>query len=67
MFIKGSHLTEWPSHIPDDLENAFAEFESFRFTVQSQDRWTVIREWLEKHEVPAPAELPQTAETKFGD
>ena len=47
-------VNKWPYSFPHDLAKAFAELDGMRFTASDADRWSVIREWLEKHGVPAP-------------
>ncbi len=47
-------MNNWPHSLPDDLAKAFAELDGMRFTASDADRWSVIREWLKKHGVPAP-------------
>ena len=55
-------MTKWPGTIPHDLRTALAEIDGFRAPVADADRWAVIKEWLEKHEVSAPAKLPTAPE-----
>jgi hypothetical protein len=37
----------WPRTIPPDLKKALEDLDAFRFPIQNQDRWAVIRDWLE--------------------
>ena len=51
-------MRDWPHTIPYDLACGLIELDRMRFTTADQDRWAVFREWLTKHGVPAPKELP---------
>jgi hypothetical protein len=42
----------WPRTIPPDLKKALEELEGYKFPIQNQDRWAVIREWLEATTAP---------------
>lgn len=46
-------LTWWA-----DLEGRMGEQDQWRWQPKPQDRWSGMKEWLEKHEVPTPAILP---------
>ncbi|KIC44492.1 hypothetical protein RA28_16430 [Ruegeria sp. ANG-S4] len=39
-----------------------AELHARRYAAKPQDRWMAFKEWLERHDVPAPDKLPQWAE-----
>ena len=41
-----------------ELRNAMSELNGRRFSAQNSDRWAVILEWLERYDVPVPADLP---------
>ncbi|MES0824257.1 hypothetical protein [Ruegeria sp. SCP11] len=45
-----------------DLERKIADLHSYRFSAGSQDHWAVIREWLERNDVPALEKLPGSPE-----
>jgi hypothetical protein len=45
-------LMDWPRTMPPDLKKALEELECYKFPVQNQDRWAVIREWLEVNAMP---------------
>ena len=55
----------WPSTIPHDLAHKLAALCEYKSPATDADRWSVIKEWLEKHEVPAPEDLPTTPEIKW--
>ncbi len=55
-------MTAWPNTIPDDLDRMLAQLEELRHHKSNQDRWGVIKEWLERHGVEAPDSLPERAE-----
>ncbi|WP_420584882.1 hypothetical protein [Ruegeria sp.] len=41
------------------LEITIADLHSRRYVVKPQDHWMAIKEWLERHDVPAPEKLPE--------
>ena len=55
----------WPSTIPHDLANKLAELDAYKSPACDADRWAVIKEWLEAHEVRAPDKLPSAPEIKW--
>ena len=44
------------------LERAMADLHSRRYVAGPQDHWAAIEEWLERHDVPAPEQLPEWPE-----
>ncbi|MCG7520834.1 hypothetical protein [Ruegeria sp. Ofav3-42] len=40
------------------LQRTMADLHSRRYTAKPQDHWAAIKEWLERHDVPAPEKLP---------
>ncbi len=50
-------LQWWPQ-----LEKAIADLHSRRYLAKPQDHWAAIKEWLERHDVPAPEKLPEWPE-----
>jgi len=48
------------------LDLALAELDRRRTPPTDQDRWGVIKEWLERHEVEAPDRLPVAPELPGG-
>lgn len=44
------------------LEISMADLHSRRYTSKPQDHWMAIKEWLERHDVPAPSRLPEWPE-----
>lgn len=52
----------WPSTIPHDLAQRFAELDQYRSPPNDADRWNTIKEWLERHEVEPPDNLPMAPE-----
>jgi hypothetical protein len=57
----------WPSTIPHDLARKLAALDECKFPATDSDRWSVIKEWLENHDVPAPGKLPTAGEIKVVD
>ena len=57
----------WPCTIPHDLARKLAALDAYQSPAFDADRWAVIKEWLEEHEVPAPDRLPTAPEVKRGD
>ncbi len=57
----------WPSTIPHDLALKLAALYEYQSPASDADRWAVIKEWLECHEVPAPDRLPAAPEIKWMD
>lgn len=55
-------MPNWPNRIPADLAHALAELDRRRDPPGDQDRWGEIRDWLIKHGVEAPEELPMDPE-----
>ncbi|MBL3704642.1 hypothetical protein GI582_18245 [Sulfitobacter sp. BDSS02] len=49
----------WPSNIPHDLRLKLEELDRSRWQPKPADIWGAVKEWLEKHEVEAPADLPR--------
>tara|TARA_R110002020_G_scaffold74540_24_gene190676 strand:+ start:33 stop:218 length:186 start_codon:yes stop_codon:yes gene_type:complete len=49
----------WPSNIPHDLARDLARLDEYRSAPKDADRWGVIKEWLERHGVEAPAVIPE--------
>ncbi len=43
-------------------EVSVADLRSRRYAAKPQDYWAAIREWLEKHDVPASEKLPEWPE-----
>jgi hypothetical protein len=48
----------WPTMIPPDLRRHLEATLSAR-NVEAADFWTELREWLIKHQVEPPAQLPE--------
>jgi hypothetical protein len=44
------------------LQRAISDLHSRRYTARPQDHWAAIKEWLERHEVQAPKNLPEWPE-----
>lgn len=40
------------------LQRAISDLHSRPYTAKPQDHWAAIKEWLERHDVEAPAKLP---------
>ncbi|WP_170760012.1 hypothetical protein [Ruegeria lacuscaerulensis] len=40
------------------LSRTISDLQSRRYTAKSQDHWMAIKEWLERHDVLAPDNLP---------
>lgn len=40
------------------LQRSMDDLHSRRYTAKPQDHWAAIKEWLERHEVEAPGNLP---------
>jgi hypothetical protein len=57
----------WPSTIPHDLATGLAALDERRDAASDADRWSVIKEWLERHDVPAPERLPSAPEIRWTD
>jgi hypothetical protein len=57
----------WPSTIPHDLAGQLAALDERRTATSDADRWGVIKDWLESHNVPAPDGLPTAPEIKLQD
>ena len=57
----------WPSTIPYDLARKLASLDEYKSPASDADRWAVIKEWLEQHEVPAPDRLPSAPEIRTTD
>ena len=55
----------WPSTIPHDLARKLAVLDEFKAPVSDADRWSVLKEWLETHEVLAPDSLPTAPEINW--
>lgn len=55
-------MTNWPARIPFDLKMKLEELAERRYAESDQDRWSAIKEWLEKHSVEAPERLPTEPE-----
>lgn len=59
----GLHLKlQWMRGLTSEL----AELDRRRTPPTDQDRWGVIKEWLERHEVKAPEVLPVAPELPGG-
>lgn len=54
----------WPTMIPPDLRRRLDEALSAR-NVEAADVWTEVRDWLIKHQVQPPDQLPE--EVRRGD
>ncbi|MEM1152211.1 MAG: hypothetical protein AAGI03_16990 [Pseudomonadota bacterium] len=56
----------WPRDCPSDLHTALSEVLSLR-NQNAQEVWGNVREWLVKHGVEAPDDLPKqpAPETKY--
>ena len=54
----------WPQTIPADLRRDLDMLETLRGPRTSQDRWGAIREWLIRHGVEAPEDLPVEPERR---
>lgn len=48
----------WPSMIPEDLRKRLDTVLGFR-SYGSADMWAEIKEWLEKHDIEPPKQLPE--------
>ena len=57
----------WPSTIPHDLARQLAALDERRTATSDADRWGVIKDWLESHNVQAPHGLPTAPEIKLKD
>lgn len=57
----------WPSTIPHDLACQLSALDGRRTPTSDADRWGVIKEWLESHNVPAPDGLATAPEIKLRD
>lgn len=44
------------------LERSMSEQDQWRWPPKPQDRWLGMKEWLERHDVPAPEKLPTRPE-----
>ena len=49
--------TGWPHRMPSDLKADLERLHNRRAPIANSDRWGVIHEWLERHDVAAPAQL----------
>ncbi|MEX5600741.1 hypothetical protein [Pseudophaeobacter sp. C1-32P7] len=50
-----------------DLERRVGELDKWRWAPGHQDRWGVMREWLDAKRVSAPESLPTAPERRHGD
>lgn len=55
----------WPSNIPHDLKLKLEELERRHWQAKPADIWGEFKEWLEVHDVEAPADLPETPKPKM--
>lgn len=53
----------WPPTIPPDLARELAELQRWRTPPSVQDQWAIVKEWLDKHQVPVP-DLPVVPELR---
>ena len=60
-----SSFMPWPSTIPHDLARQLAALDERKTIASDADRWAVIKEWLESHEVASPRALPTAREIKW--
>lgn len=51
-------MTDWPHTIPADLRRQLETVLSFR-NCGPAEIWGEVRDWLDKHEVEAPEQLPE--------
>jgi hypothetical protein len=59
--------TSWPSTIPHDLDKALDDLALQRYSKSNADLWGVMQEWLQRHGVQAPKDLPMRPEQTSSD
>lgn len=50
----------WPNHCPDDFREKIESLQSMQYATGPAEIWSVVKSWMEKHDVD-PVELPPNA------